>query len=135
MVVVNLSEAIEHARADVAEVGEGFVYNPGGENRCFYVSQEDPRFPSGILESAEREVASGSKTHGCQVGRILMRAGLMTDEIASCQNSAIGVAQIMLGQDNDVAHFLSDIQEAQDGGDSAGDALAKSLRSVRHTGR
>jgi hypothetical protein len=133
---MNITEAIEHARADVAEVGEGFVYNPGGENRCFYVSQQDPRFPSGQLKASGQEgVASGSKTHACQVGRILMRAGLMTDEIASCQDSAIRVAQVTLGQDNDVAHFLADIQDAQDGGDSAGDALAKSLRSVRHTGR
>jgi hypothetical protein len=135
MVGMNITEAIQHARADVAEVGEGFVYNPGGKDRCFYVSQQDPRFPSRRLKDSGQEAASGSKTHACQVGRILMRAGLMTDAIAPSTLSAMRVALVYLGLDGDVAHFLADIQEVQDSGASAGDAFTAGLRSVRHTGR
>jgi len=127
---MNITEAIEHARADVAEVGEGFVYNPGGEGCCFYVSQQDPRFPR-----IARNPASGSGTHACQVGRILVRAGLMTDEIASSTLFAMRVALVYLGLDDDVAYFLNEIQNAQDNGASAGEALAKGLRIVAHTGR
>jgi hypothetical protein len=135
MVVVNLSEAIQHARADVAEVGANFVYNPGGEDRCFYVSQQDPRFPSGRLKTSGQKAASGSKTHACQVGRILTRAGMMTHEIASCSFPATRVAFNILSLDDDVANFLNEIQNAQDQGASAGNALAKGLRVVVHTGR
>jgi hypothetical protein len=134
MVGMNITEAIQHARADVAEVGKGFVYNPFGNGHCFYISQQDPRFPYREVESVGMIPALGSKTHACQVGRILMRAGLMTDALASCTLSAAPVAKD-LGLDNDVAHFLGDIQEAQDHGASAGDAFTAGLRALRHTGR
>jgi hypothetical protein len=132
---MNITEAIQHARADVAEVGEGFVYNPGGNGRCFYISQQDPRFPSELMKSVGMVAARGSKTHACQVGRILMRAGLMTDAIAPSTLSAMRVALVYLGLDGDVAHFLADIQEVQDHGASAGDAFTAGLRALRHTGR
>jgi hypothetical protein len=124
---MNLAEAVAFAEADVAEVGADFVYNPGGAGLCYYVKASDPRFPW----SGNGNIPTGAAECGCMVGRILDRAGLMTDGIAAARSGVRGLVSYgLIKLDSDALKFLTVIQCVQDAGGSAGDALAAGKRAV-----
>lgn len=135
---MNLDQVIAYAEEVVKERSPDFQYS--GELTgdapfaCFYVPSTDPRFPGLADSNDDRSIAPGAAMTGCGVGRILDRAGLMTDTIAGARKTIgylIGdgdVTGIELG--TDVHWFLAEFQEEQDTGATWPEALASAKERV-----
>jgi hypothetical protein len=134
---MNLDQVIAYAEEVVKEQSPDFRYSEEwGDTAfaCFYVPSTDPRFPGLADSNDDRSIAPGAAVTGCGVGRILDRAGLMTDAIAGTRKT-IGhliddceVAGIEHG--TDVHWFLSEFQQEQDTGATWPEALASAKKTV-----
>jgi hypothetical protein len=134
---MNLDQVIAYAEEVVKEQSPDFRYSGVAREdpvACFYVPSTDPRFPGLADGDDDRSIAPGAAVTGCGVGRILDRAGLMTDAIAGARKTIghlIDDCEVIgVEPRTDVHWFLSEFQQKQDTGATWPEALALAKKEV-----